>query len=87
MVKGDLDEATLAEDEISKVQIGYFKIGLVHGHQVVPVGNIESLGALARRLDVDILVTGHTGKVKTAEVEGRWIINPGSLTGSGKLKD
>ena len=64
------------------VQIGKFKIGLCHGHQVVPWGSTESLARLQREMDVDILVTGHTHKHEVNEYEGKWFINPGSITGA-----
>lgn len=37
-------------------------LGVVHGHQVGPVGDIDALHGIARQLDVDILVSGHTHK-------------------------
>ena len=46
------------------VTIGDFRIGLCHGHQVVPWGDNEALAILQRKLDVDILVTGHTHEFK-----------------------
>lgn len=36
------------------------RIGVVHGQQVVPVGNREMLAALARQMDVDVLISGGT---------------------------
>ena len=45
------------------VTVGNFRMGLTHGHQVVPWGDIESLALIQRQLDVDILITGHTHKV------------------------
>ena len=36
------------------------KIGVIHGHQGVPVGDLDSLSAIARQMDVDVLVSGHT---------------------------
>lgn len=36
------------------------RIGVVHGHQCVPTGDLDSLSAIARQLDVDVLVSGHT---------------------------
>ena len=47
-VKGDFDE-----DEIpaKKLQIGEFKIGMIHGHQIISLGNIEALGSIQRELD------------------------------------
>ncbi len=46
------------------LEIAEFRIGLCHGHQVVPWGDKEALGILQRQLDVDILVTGHTHEFK-----------------------
>ena len=45
-------------------------------------GDDDALAILQRKLDVDILVTGHTHQNATAEYEGRWFINPGSITGA-----
>lgn len=64
------------------VQIGDFSIGLCHGHQVVPWGDPESLANLQRKLDVDILITGHTHKNDVYEYEKKYIINPGSVSGA-----
>ena len=41
--------------ETKVVEIGEFKIGLCHGHQIVPWGDGEALGALQRKLGVDII--------------------------------
>jgi len=80
-VRGDYDkDPNLPERKV--VQIGNFKIGLIHGHQVVPWGDIDSLSALQRQLDVDILVSGHTHQMSVSNVEGRCLINPGSATGA-----
>lgn len=62
--------------------IGDFRIGLCHGHQVVPWGDIEALAILQRKLDVDILVTGHTHEFKAFKYEDRFLINPGTATGA-----
>ena len=80
-VKGDFDEiAGLPERKV--VQVGEFKIGLCHGHQVVPWGDSEALARLQREMDVDILITGHTHKNEVNEFGGKWFINPGSITGA-----
>lgn len=68
--------------ETKTVQIGNFKIGLIHGHQVVPWGDLESLAAVQRELDCDILVSGHTHKNQISTYDGKYFINPGSATGS-----
>ncbi|GBG25036.1 Vacuolar protein sorting-associated protein 29 [Hondaea fermentalgiana] len=81
VVRGDMDELpTLPEDAV--VRIGDFKIGVCHGHQVVPWGDLESLACYARQLDVDILISGHTHRNSTVEHEGRFYVNPGSITGA-----
>ncbi len=56
--------------------------GLIHGHQVLPWGDPGALGAVARELDVDILLSGHTHHLAAWEEDGRFFINPGSATGA-----
>lgn len=81
IVSGDLDEGTnFPESKV--IQIGHFRIGVMHGHQIVPWGDPYSLSMFQRRLDVDILVTGHTHKNEVNEFDGKWFINPGSITGA-----
>lgn len=81
VVRGDFDDDT-SLPETKVVTIGAFRIGLCHGHQVVPWGDAEALAMLARQLNVDILVTGHTHKNNVMKYEKKWYINPGSITGS-----
>ena len=46
-VKGDFDDmANLPETKV--VQIGNFKIRLIHGHQIIPWGDLEALAAVQR---------------------------------------
>ena len=46
------------------LKIDGFKFGIIHGHQIVPWGDLEALGIVARQMDVDILVTGLTHEAK-----------------------
>mmetsp|Transcript_664 Transcript_664/g.2421 ORF Transcript_664/g.2421 Transcript_664/m.2421 type:complete len:187 (+) Transcript_664:448-1008(+) len=81
VVKGDFDQEDFPDSKI--VKIGGFRIGLCHGHQVVPWGDMEALAMQQRQMDVDILVTGHTHKFQAYKYEERClIINPGSATGA-----
>ena len=64
------------------VTLGNFKFGLCHGHQIVPWGDHSSLAMLQRKLDVDILITGHTHKLETLNCDGKFFVNPGSATGA-----
>ncbi|PKU78399.1 Vacuolar protein sorting-associated protein 29 [Dendrobium catenatum] len=79
--RGEYDEDT-RYSETKTLTIGQFKLGLCHGHQVVPWGDLDSLAMLQRQLDVDILVTGHTHQFKAYKHEGGVVINPGSATGA-----
>jgi vacuolar protein sorting-associated protein 29 len=81
IVKGEFDTLPdLPEDKV--LQVGDVKIGLLHGHQVVPTGSSAKLGLVARQMGVDILVTGQTHEFKAEKVEGRLLLNPGSATGA-----
>mmetsp|Transcript_2313 Transcript_2313/g.3708 ORF Transcript_2313/g.3708 Transcript_2313/m.3708 type:complete len:183 (+) Transcript_2313:52-600(+) len=80
VAKGDFDTSNYPESKV--VEIGNFKIGIIHGHQVVPWGDHESLGMLQREMDVDILISGHTHKYETFEAGDKFFINPGSATGA-----
>ncbi|RXM96571.1 Vacuolar protein sorting-associated protein 29 [Acipenser ruthenus] len=81
IVRGDFDE-NLNYPEQKVVTVGQFKIGLIHGHQVIPWGDLASLALLQRQLDVDILISGHTHKFEAFENENKFYINPGSATGA-----
>lgn len=67
--------------------MGDLKIGVVHGHQVLPWGDIEALGQIARQMDVDVLISGHSHQFEAVEQDGKFYLNPGSATGaySGSL--
>ncbi|MDP2435953.1 MAG: vacuolar protein sorting-associated protein 29 [archaeon] len=81
VVQGDFDEnGSLPEHKV--IQLGNFRFGLCHGHQVVPWGDQEALAHLQRKLDVDVLVTGHTHQVATYSYQGKFFVNPGSATGA-----
>ncbi|XP_019394314.1 PREDICTED: vacuolar protein sorting-associated protein 29 isoform X2 [Crocodylus porosus] len=81
VVRGDFDE-NLNYPEQKVVTVGQFKIGLIHGHQVIPWGDVASLALLQRQFDVDILISGHTHKFEAFEHENKFYINPGSATGA-----
>ena len=64
------------------IQIGDFNIGLIHGHQVLPWGDLDSLGVVQRSLGCDILISGHTHKTNVVVKDNILFINPGSFTGA-----
>lgn len=67
--------------------VGQFRIGLIHGHQIVPWGDMASLAILRRQLNVDILISGHTHRFEALEYENKFYINPGSATGAYSALD
>ena len=79
-VKGDFDENDMPEKKM--VTIGEFKIGMIHGHQVLPLGNTESLACLARQLDCDIFISGSTHQIGVKVLDDKLFINPGSISGA-----
>jgi vacuolar protein sorting-associated protein 29 len=42
------------------IQHQSIRIGAVHGQQIVPAGDANMLAALARQMDVDVVVSGGT---------------------------
>lgn len=79
---GDLDDYDSTLPETITAEVGELKFGMIHGHQVVPWGDKESLAMVQRKLDVDVLLYGHTHSQKHFEVDGRLFVNPGSITGA-----
>lgn len=88
IVKGDMDQNIKSVDlpEHQVMQIGQFKIGLIHGHQLIPNGDQDSLSAYLRKLDVDILVSGSTHKNEIFQACSKFFVNPGSATGAANLR-
>ena len=62
--------------------LGGVKIGLCHGHQIIPWGDSHAIAMTQREMDVDIMITGHTHKFEAYEFAEKFFINPGSATGS-----
>lgn len=68
--------------ETRVISVGEFRIGVIHGHQVIPWGDHMALGMWRRKLGCDILISGHTHRNEVVEQEGYYHINPGSITGA-----
>lgn len=81
VVKGDFDE-NINYPEQKVVTVGELRIGLCHGHQVVPWGDPDALALIQRQLDVDILISGHTHRFDAYELDNKFYLNPGSATGA-----
>jgi vacuolar protein sorting-associated protein 29 len=75
VVCGDYDsEADFPETRV--VQVGMFRIGVIHGHQLVPWKCKEALQRMRRKLQVDVLVSGHTHQSEVVIDNGYCYINP-----------
>eukprot|EP00922_Rhytidocystis_sp_ex-Travisia-forbesii_P026699 GHVS01039054.1.p1 GENE.GHVS01039054.1~~GHVS01039054.1.p1 ORF type:complete len:211 (+),score=33.29 GHVS01039054.1:184-816(+) len=81
IVRGDMDNR-VDLPEYKVIDIGQFRVGLVHGHQIVPWNCREAKVHWARKFGCDMLVSGHSHKNGISEVDGKYFINPGSATGA-----
>ncbi|KAJ3554655.1 hypothetical protein NP233_g12372 [Leucocoprinus birnbaumii] len=61
---------------------GPIKIVIVHGHQCIPTGDVDFLRSISRQMDVDVLVSGRTHVFQAAELDNKFVVNPGSATGA-----
>jgi vacuolar protein sorting-associated protein 29 len=63
-------------------QVGQFRIGIVHGHQLLPWNSQDALCRMRTKLQVDILISGHSHQNQVQVVDGYYYLNPGSITGA-----
>ena len=78
VVRGNMDHLPLPSHHV--LEVGEVKIGLIHGDQVYPRGNREQLRDIARKLGVNVLVSGHT-HIPDVHFDQLLLLNPGSATG------
>ena len=80
IIKGDYDiYQNYPEKKV--IQIGSFRLGMIHGHQILPPGNMDALSGIQSELDCDILLSGFTYKYGINIKENKLFMNPGSITG------
>ncbi|MEM2025987.1 MAG: YfcE family phosphodiesterase, partial [Desulfurococcaceae archaeon] len=79
--RGNMDRLDLPVQIV--IRVDQVKVGINHGFDVYPRGDVEKLLEKAKELCVDVLVTGHTHYPQVIRVEphGVVIVNPGSATG------
>ena len=61
------------------IEVENVRIGLAHG-VVYPKGDTQQLYYIAKELDVDILITGHTHQAMIEKMDDVLLLNPGSPT-------
>jgi vacuolar protein sorting-associated protein 29 len=81
---GDFDTVqSVTFPETRVLQVGSFRIGVVHGHQILPWNSEEAVARMRRKLNVDVLVSGHTHQNQVSVQDDTFYhINPGSITGA-----
>ena len=86
IVKGNMDYSL--NRDIPETETIVFneniKIGLIHGHHIHPRGDKIGLTNYAKKLNVNILISGHTHAhfVELSEDNSVLLLNPGSITAS-----
>lgn len=76
------DKSTLTQPPTQVITSNEFKIGVINGFQLVPWGDLTALSSIQKQLNCDILIHGHTHMKSVYHFEGKWYINPGSITGA-----
>jgi putative phosphoesterase len=77
-VQGNMDRANGIDLPKAKIiEAEGLKIGVIHG-EVYPRADSDQLLYLAKELNVDILVSGHSHQPKIEQKEGILLLNPGS---------
>lgn len=77
-VQGNMDRVNGIDLPKAKViEAEGLKIGVAHG-EVYPRADTMQLLYLAKELDVDILITGHSHQPKIEQIENVLLLNPGS---------
>ena len=77
-IQGNMDRVNGINLPTAKVmEVEGLKIGIIHG-EVYPRADRQQLLYLAKELNVDILVTGHSHQPKIEQTEGILLLNPGS---------
>ncbi|CAD6499516.1 BgTH12-03628 [Blumeria graminis f. sp. triticale] len=82
IVKGrfDVDATTLPLSQV--VTHGSLRIGFLEGFTTVAPAETDLLLAEANKLDVDVLCWAGTHRFDAYELENKFFINPGSVTGA-----
>lgn len=77
-IQGNMDRvAGLNLPKAQIIEVEGVKIGVAHG-EVYPRADTQQLLYLAKELDANILVTGHSHQPKIEQVEDVLLLNPGS---------
>ena len=81
-VKNDFQETLLNFPETITIKSNEYKIGVINGYQIVPWGDLSTLRSYSKKLECDILISGFTHIKGVYNFEGKYFINPGTITGA-----
>ncbi len=90
-VIGNTDDYLINLPQRKVIEIAGWRIGITHSKEIYPRGDVYKLYRLAREMNVNILIYGHTHLAKFEFVGddegGIYLLNPGSAGGviSGEL--
>lgn len=77
-IQGNMDRAKGINLPVAKIiEVEGLKIGIAHG-EVYPRADTQQLVYLAKELNVNILITGHSHQPKIEKTDGVLLLNPGS---------
>ena len=77
-VQGNMDRVNgINLPKAKTIEAEGLKIGIVHG-EVYPRADTQQLVYIAKELDADILISGHSHQPKIEKKDGVLLINPGS---------
>jgi putative phosphoesterase len=86
IVRGNMDfyEGSTNPNELKFHFEGFEElgIGLIHGHQISPRGDTSQLIEYAKKMRVNILISGHTHADFIIEKDNVLLLNPGSCVGA-----
>ena len=74
--QGQQSHQSLKFPEHQVVQVGQFRIGVIHGHQILPYKSQGAIARMRRKLNVDILISGHSHENQVVVHDGCYHINP-----------
>lgn len=81
-VKNDFQETSLSFPEKISVKSNGITIGVINGYQIVPYADLTELALHQKLLQCDIMVSGFTHIAGVFQFEGKWFINPGTISGA-----
>ncbi len=81
-VKNDFQDTSLSFPETLTIKSNEYKIGVINGYQIVPWGDLTTLSSYSKKLECDILISGFTHIRGVYNFEGKYFINPGTITGA-----